>query len=177
MAPKSPKRRRPADNDRDDFYPPENSHHIRIEKVLPGSADWGCDGGGDEDSNGGMKYFRELEMQERTDRWAQGKTKQKYSWRSMVGPAPQVSSGDRMAARLYLNRIEEALDQGGWTASEGAGLRLARKVWRARAHGEDPRYEIRGNRPGGMEKAEAAHLRDQRLIQSMIKQLKSGQTR
>lgn len=174
MAPKPPtKYRRPPDNDRDDFYPPEGSHYTRIEKAPPGSADWGSDGGDDEPTNGGMRYFRDLDMQDRVDRWAQDKDKQPYTWRSVVGPTPVVSSGDRMTARLYLNRIEEALDQGGWTTSEGVGLRRARKVWRARALGQDPRYEIRGNKPGGMEKVEAAHLRDQRLIQSMIKDLKS----
>lgn len=95
-----------------------------------------------------------------------------YSWRTMVGPVPQVDHQDLMAARLYLNRIEAAIDQGGWTTSEAKGLYKARNVWRCRAAGKDLRYNMRGNRTGGMEKTEAARLRDRRRVQAMIDYLK-----
>lgn len=146
----------------------------RIEKVRPGDPDYGISGCGERE--GGSRWFRDIDMQDREERWAMGLRSRPYSWRTMVGPAPKVDHQDLMSARLYLNRIEDAIEQGGWTTSEAWGLRRARKIWRCRAMGQDLRYNLRGNKPGGMEKAEAAHLKDRRRIQEMIDYLKhSGQ--
>lgn len=136
-------------------------------------ADWGGDGhegGGPADDpkrNGGMRYFREIDMADREEREGMGLTRRKYSWRTITGPTPDVKYGDRKAAKAYLDQINAAIDRGGWTSSEAAGLYEARRVWKARAAGMDARYNLVGNRQGGLTAAEARIVRQEQIILDM----------
>lgn len=141
------------------------------------AADWGSDGdyGGSScddkglvpGRNGGMRYFREIDMADREERWSAGVDKLKYAWRTITGPAPEVKRGDREAARWYLKRLYSAEEHGGWTSSEASGLSLAIKLWKKRAAGEDPRFDEVGNRKGGLTKEESAAIEMRRIILNM----------
>lgn len=139
-----------------------------------GAPDWGSDGGGSydphaarRDRNGGMRFFRRIDVADREERESLGVDRLKYSWRTMTGPAPTVDNGDRVAARAYLIRLEAAIDQGGWSSSEASGLYLARKIWSARASGRDPRYDVVGNRQGALTKEETSDVKMRRIVLDM----------
>lgn len=121
-----------------------------------------------------MRFFREIDMSDREERVARGVKALKYTWRTIVGPTPELKRGDRLAAKEYLRRLEDAIDKGGWTTSEAAGLYLARKVWQARAQGEDPRYDEVGNRKGGLTKQESSAVEMRRIMLDMRKALENS---
>lgn len=171
---------------------PAPRYRTDLAAVLPGfgsrvhngpdaPADWGSDSNGSShgqqlegpaaqvnpNRNGGMRYFRAIDMADREDRLAQGKKSFKYAWRSITGPTPRVTVGDRQTARSYLHKIEQAIEHGGWTSSEAAGLYLARKVWSARAAGDDQRYNEVGNRQGGLTKFETANVKQRQIVADM----------
>lgn len=149
-------------------------------------ADWGSDGEGGEPDyngpgkppgrNGGMKYFRAIDVTDREEREARGLRCLKYTWRTEVGPTPQVKFGDKLAAQNYLRKIEAAVDKGGWTSSEALGLYFARKVWAARAKGDDPRYAEVGNRSSGLTKKETANVEMRKIILNMKRLLEPGRS-
>lgn len=148
--------------------------------TAPSPADWGSDTSDDGSElegtpnprrNGGMRYFRAIDMADREDREAQGKDRLKYSWRSLTGPAPTTTTGDKQAAQAYLNRLNHAIDVGGWTSSEAAGLYLAKRVWQSRAKGEDHRYAEVGNKSGGLDKQQTANVKQRQIVADMRKVL------
>lgn len=168
-----------------------------LTKLLPGqqgrshnapdaAADWGSDGHHDgqsvdgkldPDRNGGMRFYRPIDVADREEREARGVDRLKYTWRSMTGPAPSVDTGDRVVAMNYLRRLEAAADHGGWSTSEANGLLLARKLWRARAYGDDPRYDVVGNRMGGLTKEETSAVKMRQIILDMKRELeRSGKS-
>lgn len=166
----------------------------RLTELLPGQAgrthnstdapaDWGSDSPGDEQHkegtpgsgrNGGMRYFRAINVSDREEREARGIKRLKYTWRTITGPAPTTDRGDLEAARQYLRKIEAAIDQGGWTSSEATGLYLAKKVWAARALGDDPRYNEVGNRQGGLTRQETANVAQRRIVIEMKRTLEEA---
>ena len=77
----------------------------------------------------------------------------------LVGPAPQCSPGDRDAARAYLDRIEAALAEGGWTPGTRVRLHRLRTKWRSRASGRDIRFEVMGNASRFATEEERARMR------------------
>lgn len=152
-------------------------HESRTHAAPDAPADWGSDS---EDSgsshngpdppperNGGMRYFRAIDVADREEREARGLKCLKYSWRTETGPTPQVHRGDIEAAKIYLRKLEIAIDKGGWSSSEALGLYNARKVWSARAKGNDPRYAEVGNRKGGLTKEETAAVKQRQIVLNM----------
>lgn len=83
-------------------------------------------------------------------------------WPMLGGQAPQCAAGDRRTARLFLARIEAAIDRGGWTRNEWRRLHKLYEVWSRRANGQDPRFEVVGVRAGRLERHIEAHIRQRR---------------
>lgn len=113
-------------------------------------------------------------MADREERESRGLKCLKYTWRTEVGPTPQVKFGDKEAAKTYLRKLEAAIDRGGWTTSEALGLYHARKVWSARAKGDDPRYAEVGNRASGLTKQETSNIETRKIILNMKRILEPG---
>jgi hypothetical protein len=63
-----------------------------------------------------------------------------------LGRAPTTASRDE--ARVYYAAINRALDKGGWSRGEWAGLRRLEKRWRRRVDGDDTRWTIVGAKSG-----------------------------
>src|SRR5579864_3641954 len=63
------------------------------------------------------------------------------TFRAMTGDAPVCRPGDRDKARRYWGRLREAMVKGGWSRAEWTQLYRIERVWRARAHGKDARFE------------------------------------
>ncbi len=110
-------------------------------------------------------------MADREDREGQGLARQRYSWRTLTGPAPITDTGNVFVARAYLIKVEAAIERGGWSSSEAVGLYKERDRWKARANGTDARYSIVGNRQGGLTKHETAAVRQQQIIADMIRDM------
>ncbi len=142
--------------------PVDPYYNCRIERARPGDPDFGTD-----KDKSGKRYFNLLDMEAREERWALNVPRLRYRWRHLTGPPPDVDHNDQMAAKIYLRKLEQVRDQGGWNTSEQKGLSLAIKRWRARATGTDPRYALVGNRPGGLDKLETANVRDARIVAEM----------
>lgn len=151
-------------------------------------ADWGSDGEGDGSSaephsgvkppgrNGGMRFYREIDVADREERESRGLKQLKYTWRTEVGPAPNVKFGDRIAAAAYVRKLDAAIEKGGWTSSEAVGLHNAHRVWSARAKGTDPRYAEVGNRSSGLTKKETANIEMRKIVLNMQQILESGRS-
>lgn len=101
---------------------------------------------------------------ERREREELGLIRQRYTWRTHTGPVPQLRSGDREAAKAYLHRLEAARKMGGWTHSEWAGLYQAIAKWKARAEGNDPRFNLVGNQSGGLHPTKLSSIRQDRAV-------------
>lgn len=86
---------------------------------------------------------------DREDREAHG-----WAFRSrylvITGEHPTLAPADHDGARSYLARIELAINHGGWTDNERTRLHRLYRVWSRRASGQDPRFNLYGNRPGGL---------------------------
>lgn len=91
---------------------------------------------------------------ERLERESRGITPADYGtrWRSaycsILGERPVCGPADHDRARGYLDRIERAIEQGGWTPGEGQRLRKMRETWNRRAAGRDAYFEIMGTHSG-----------------------------
>lgn len=72
-------------------------------------------------------------------------------YRHVLGTAPKCGPDDRMAARGYLFRIEQALKLEGLSGSERNFLRTTRAKWKARAEGRDARFMVAGTRGGKLD--------------------------
>lgn len=94
---------------------------------------------------------------DREDREAHG-----WAFRSrylvILGDHPTLGPGDYDGARSYLARVELAINHGGWTDNERTRLHRLYRVWSRRASGQDPRFNLYGNRPGGLTADQRDHL-------------------
>lgn len=82
---------------------------------------------------------------------------------SIVGECPKLKPNDKIGAQSVVNRIDIALEKGGWTKNENKRLHEQRRKWVERAHGRDHRFVVAGNVHGGGLTAE------QRVRSSMLK--------
>jgi len=90
------------------------------------------------------------------------------AYNQLIGDSPVCEPGDSARASAYLERIERAIEVGGWSAPERTRLYRMRDKWRLRAQGRDARYEIAGTRPGRLDADTEAH------IKMLDKHLKAG---
>ena len=59
-----------------------------------------------------------------------------YWNRDLLGTrAPECGPGDHAMAKVFLRKIEAAIDHGGWTKSEWRNLHRLHEVWSRRARG------------------------------------------
>lgn len=127
------------------------------------------DGGSENPKDGKMYgYMRPAEYADREEREITGRTLPSC-YKSMLGKTPNIKSGDTQAAGLYLTRVQSAIDKGGWTRGEWTRLYKLRNKWKARASGEDARFNIVGNRRGGLEPHEASMVKFKRITDEMRK--------
>lgn len=140
------------------------------------------DEGGDSTSYRSPYFLNPLVMAEQEERRTARITPQDYGvrWHSayqrMLGPRPKCGPKDYGAAYLYLGRIKQALEQGGWTPGEWGRLHKLEEKWQRRAEGKDPVFEVMGNRGGRMSEGELERVETvRRMIE--IGELASGQTK
>lgn len=78
-------------------------------------------------------------------------------YRHIVGDAPMCGPRDLLAAKAFLAKIERALDEATFSESEGGyglskternRLKRMQEQWGRRARGDDPRFNVVGNRGG-----------------------------
>jgi len=137
-----------------------------VQQMQPGWRDHGSSQDGE--------YLRGNELSDREEREARGGVLP-AAYRYILGPTPKCLPSDRLAAKIYLGKIQQAIDMGGWTRSENKRLQKMRHKWKKRAGGNDPRFNILGNRSTGMRKLETANVRDRQVMQDMMDILtKSG---
>lgn len=72
----------------------------------------------------------------------------KATFRSITGDAPVCGPRDHDRALEYWRKLRTAVDRGGWSPSEWGSLVRSELIWRKRAHGLDPRFEVVGTRAG-----------------------------
>jgi hypothetical protein len=96
------------------------------------------------------------------------------AYRHLIGPAPHLLPSDRAGARAYLERIQLAVDTGGWTRSEWMRLRRLKAKWTARAAGGDARFDEAGNRQGGLTEVETANVKHGKAMERMRRILDRG---
>ena len=94
------------------------------------------------------RSVEDRDAEERAVQLLRGKAKLKAAFYAVIGDPPVLLVGDRYAARAYHKYILRALDMGGWTHSEQTALTRLERVWRDRARGADPRFNLVGNRSG-----------------------------
>lgn len=97
------------------------------------------------------------EYADREERAAGRKLKSAF-W-VITGERPDLAPGDRVGAAMFLDRIRVALERGKWTRNEWARLYELERIWRARAEGRDPRFEVAGTRPGRLSRATEQQIR------------------
>lgn len=86
------------------------------------------------------------------------------SYHSIVGDSPECGPGDHRTARRHLERINRAIEHGGWTETERSRLYRLQAKWALRANGEDPRFEIVGTQNGRLSKGIEKDIDEQRKI-------------
>ncbi len=138
----------------------------QMSRVQRFAAEQGWSDFSEDNPKEGKHYLRPNERADREEREATGKTL-RATYYYLLGPIPNCRFGDRQAAKLYLLRIEAAIDHGGWTRSEAMRLRKMRAKWKARAEGNDPRFNEVGNRQGGLHPQEASMVRHRKLVAGM----------
>jgi hypothetical protein len=78
-------------------------------------------------------------------------TDRRSGYAHLVGPSPTCEPGDSTRAAAYLDKIERAIDRGGWNASERTRLYRLRDKWRLRAQDRDARFLVAGTRAGRLD--------------------------
>ena len=96
--------------------------------------------------------MRVAESGDREERRARGGRWSAAYWPMLGGGAPLCSPGDTTSAKAFLLKLESAIDRGGWTRNEWAHLHELHRVWSARAYGDDPRFNLVGNRAGRLDR-------------------------
>ncbi len=91
------------------------------------------------------------------------------AYRDKLGPAPIIATGSREEAEAMALRIEYVLQQGeGYTRAERRRLWAMHRKWARRAQGADARYEVVGNRQGGLSKGERKQVSLRSLAIKML---------
>lgn len=80
------------------------------------------------------------------------------AYHDILGDSPVCEAGDRAAARAYLDKIDRAIEIGGWSAGERARLYRMRDKWAKRAEGRDPRFNVVGTRAGRLSPELEQHI-------------------
>lgn len=83
-------------------------------------------------------------------------------WTMLGGAAPNCGPGDHRSARVFLSRIEAAIDRGGWTRNEWRNLSKLHERWTARAYGDDPRFEFAGIKAGRLPRDTETYIKTRR---------------
>jgi hypothetical protein len=96
-------------------------------------------------------------------------TRLRSAYYALVGDSPRLKPDDRTGAAAHLARVEAALEHGGWTRGEWRRLHRMKKVWTARANGEDSRFKLVGTRQGGLTQMEQGHRELLESIQRVTK--------
>lgn len=135
------------------------------------------DGEGSGEGRAGGLHKRGAEIDDEQHRRAYPSQALRSTYLALVGENPDVGAGDHASASAYVRRIDEALERGGWTRGEWARLYAKREMWARRASGWDPRFEVVGNRSGGVTPGEQARirmLRDTMILREIRETLEAG---
>lgn len=97
-------------------------------------------------------------------RWVSG-------YRYRIGPTPDCGPADHDKAQRYWYKILQALDDDDerWTPSERIRLKAMEAKWRKRKDGRDPRFEMLGNRRGGLDATQKRELHDRRILEDIAR--------
>jgi hypothetical protein len=87
---------------------------------------------------------RGAETSDRIDREAWPGRFRGSAYHTIVNLPDGVQAGDTQTARAIMDRIEAAIDQGGWTTNEWVRLHKLQKAWARRQAGADPVFNMRG---------------------------------
>jgi hypothetical protein len=132
----------------------------------PGTGQVGS--GKDEDNGGGDWGYarasgsRRAEEFDREDRSAHPGLRYRSAYLSIVGENPDLHPGDTKSASEVVERIRAALRRGGWTRAESRRLKRMRVKWERRAKGTDARFNVVGNRRGGLTTDEERRIAENR---------------
>lgn len=154
-------------------YTPTHPHSHNESEDVPYKKDGGGGSGGG--SGGASAGTREPSRARRKDRAAVADREDRiaHGWapRSrylhITGPTPVLGPSDFPGARVYLARIDLAISQGRWTDNERTRLHRLHRVWSNRAAGQDPRFNLHGNRPGGLTSTQLSAIASSRVNQAI----------
>lgn len=90
------------------------------------------------------------EMEDRAMRAAYPGLQLRSAYSQFIGTTPTLRPDDRTGAWVMVRKIDQALEHGGWTKNENHRLHQMREKWMERAHGQDVRFQICGNKGGAM---------------------------
>jgi len=90
-----------------------------------------------------LRQGRGAETSDRLDREAWG-IHYGSAYSAMVALPDEVKAGDLTTARGVQQRVEEAIEHGGWTTNEWRRLNTLLKVWARRAAGNDVKFNLQG---------------------------------
>lgn len=114
--------------------------------------------------------MRGNEFNDRLEREAWG-TKLPSAYRHKLGPSPIIATGSREEAEAMALRIEYVLQEGeGYTRAERRRLWVMHRKWLRRARGYDARYEVVGNRQGGLNGGERKRVSLRRTAIKMLEE-------
>lgn len=147
--------------------PMENAGRVQHGALEKGWSDGGTDYGRD-----GYKFghMRRIEVADREEREAYGKPLT-AGYRHIIGPTPKLRAGDTEGAKLFLWKIERAIDQGMWTRSEWRRLYTMRDKWKRRAAGTDARFTEVGNKSGALDKSITDRVADRNVVLGILETL------
>lgn len=97
-----------------------------------------------------VPHLRGAEVEDTEWRKAHPNSQLRSAYLSIVGENPEAGPGDHRLAEGILVRIKRAQEHGGWTRSEWSRLRKMELKWRLRLSGRDFRFELVGNKRGGL---------------------------
>jgi hypothetical protein len=95
-----------------------------------------------------------------------------YSY--LIGEPIQLAPADYAGARDVLRKIEAAMYKGGWTRNEWRRLRAMWEKWKRRADGKDERFNLVGNKQGGVCKSDSTHLSTIQELRKIRKLIPEG---
>ena len=94
------------------------------------------------------------------------------AYRDKLGPTPIVATGSHEEAYAMALRIEYVLQEGeGYTRAERRRLWAMHRKWVKRARGADARYEVVGNRQGGLNGGERRQVSLRSLAIEMLEEI------
>lgn len=140
--------------------------------VQHGALEKGWSMGSDEENGDGRSgklfgHLRPIDVADREQREAYGKPLP-ACYRHIIGPTPKCGSGDVRSAKIFLDKILAAIDEGGWSSSEFSRLYRLRDKWQARASGLNARFMVVGNKSGTPQAPERAHIKIRQQVQGIL---------